>query len=113
MPNSRNIPTQSGVDTSPFVQPERFTQLEVKAPAPTKEDMEQMEAPRVTKPLQSVQVNDGSPVLLQATVVGKPRPNVRLFDFDQNNFHIPFFSSVCLAKRWCTIDCIESSPYTI
>ena len=81
MPNTRNIPTQSGVDTSPFVQPERFNQLEVKAPAPTKEEMEQMEAPRVTKPLQSVQVNEGTPVLLQATVVGKPRPNVRLIYF--------------------------------
>lgn len=81
LPNSRNIPTQSGVDTSPFVQPERFTQLEVKAPVPTKEEMEQMEAPRVTTPLQSVQVNEGSPVLLQATVVGKPRPNVSLFYF--------------------------------
>lgn len=65
------------MDTSPFVQPERFAQLELKAPAPTKEEMEQMEAPRVTKPLESAQVNEGSPILLQATVVGKPRPNVR------------------------------------
>ncbi len=39
--------------------------------------MEQMEAPKVTIPLQSVQVNEGSPVLLQATIIGKPRPNVR------------------------------------
>ncbi len=66
------------MDTSPFVQPERFAQLELKAPIPTKEDMEQMEAPKVITPLQSVQVNEGSPVLLQATIVGKPRPNVRL-----------------------------------
>ena len=61
------------------MQPERFAQLELKAPAPTKEDMEQMEAPRVTKPLQTVQVNEGSPVLLQATVIGKPTPSVRFY----------------------------------
>ncbi len=77
IPYGPKIPTQSGVDVSPFVQPERFAQLEVKAPIPTKEDMEQMEAPKVTIPLQSVQVNEGSPVLLQATIIGKPRPNVR------------------------------------
>lgn len=75
-PHGQNVPTQSGVDVTPFVQPERFPQLEIKAPIPTKEDLEQMEAPQVITPLQSVQVNEGSPVLLQATVVGKPRPNV-------------------------------------
>lgn len=65
------------------MQPERFTQLELKAPAPTKEEMEQMEAPRVTKPLQSVQVNEGTPILLQATVTGKPRPNVRFIHMNE------------------------------
>ena len=78
-PYTRNIPTQAGVDTTPFVQPERFAPLELKAPAPKKEDLEQMEAPKVTKPLQPVQVNEGSPVLLQATIVGKPTPNVRFY----------------------------------
>ncbi|CAF4634258.1 unnamed protein product, partial [Rotaria magnacalcarata] len=68
-------PLQSGVDTTPFVEPERFAQLEVKAPVPTKEDLEHMEPPRVITPLQSVQVKEGSPVLLQATIIGKPRPN--------------------------------------
>ncbi|CAF5046076.1 unnamed protein product, partial [Rotaria sp. Silwood1] len=75
LPYTRHVPLQSGVDTTPFVQPERFTQLELKAPAPTKEEMEHMEAPKIVTPLQSVQVNEGSPVLLQATIVGKPRPN--------------------------------------
>jgi hypothetical protein len=79
-PYGRNVPTQSGVDVTPFVQPERFAQLEVPAPVPKKEDMEQMQAPEVVTPLQSVQVNEGSPVLLQAKVVGKPTPNVRLDD---------------------------------
>ncbi|CAF4396581.1 unnamed protein product, partial [Adineta steineri] len=70
-----NVPTQSGVDTTPFVQPERFAQLEVKAPAPTRQDMQQPEAPKVVTPLQPIQVNEGSPALLQATIVGKPTPN--------------------------------------
>jgi hypothetical protein len=78
-PSGRNVPVQSGVDTSPFVQPERFQQLELKAPAPTKEDMQQMEAPKTVTPLQSVQLNEGSPALLQATIVGKPTPNVRFY----------------------------------
>jgi hypothetical protein len=51
--------------------------LELKAPLPKKEDLQQMEAPKFIVPLQSVQVNEGSPVLLQATIVGKPTPNVR------------------------------------
>ena len=44
--------------------------------------MQQVEAPNVVKPLQSVQVSEGSPVLLQATIVGKPSPNVRLYPQD-------------------------------
>ncbi|CAF4147161.1 unnamed protein product, partial [Rotaria sp. Silwood2] len=75
IPYRRHVPLQAGVDTTPFVQPERFTQLELKAPAPTKEDMEHMEAPKIITPLQSVQVNEGTHALLQATIVGTPRPN--------------------------------------
>jgi hypothetical protein len=52
--------------------------LEVKAPVPTKEDMKQMQPPKVTVPLDNTQVEEGVPVLLRATIVGKPTPNVRL-----------------------------------
>jgi hypothetical protein len=38
-----------------------------------------MEAPKVIVPLESVKVPEGSPVLLKATITGKPTPNVRLF----------------------------------
>ncbi|CAF4689160.1 unnamed protein product, partial [Rotaria sp. Silwood2] len=65
----------ASIDTRPFVQPERFAQLELQAPAPTKEDMEHMEAPKVIVPLKPVQVHEGAPVLLQAKIVGKPTPN--------------------------------------
>jgi hypothetical protein len=50
-----------------------------------------MEAPKVTKPLQTVQVNEGSPVLLQATIVGKPTPNVRLFTIHREYTPITYF----------------------
>ncbi len=68
----------ASIDTRPFVQPERFAPLELKAPLPTEEDMEQIQPPKVIVPLQSEQVNEGSPVLLRATIVGTPTPNVRL-----------------------------------
>ncbi|CAF4571736.1 unnamed protein product, partial [Rotaria magnacalcarata] len=67
-------PTAS-IDTTPFIQPEFFTQLELKAPPLTKEDFDQMEPPKVIVPLQSLQVTEGSPVLLKATVIGKPTPH--------------------------------------
>ncbi len=69
----------ASIDTRPFIQPEQFAPLEVHAPIPKKEDMEQMQPPKVVVPLQSQQVKEGSPVLLQATIVGKPTPNVRFF----------------------------------
>ncbi|CAF1249473.1 unnamed protein product, partial [Adineta ricciae] len=74
-PFGPNVPTQSGVDNSPFVQPERFAPLEVKAPQPTKQEMQKPEAPKVLSPLQPTKANEGSPVLLQASIVGTPTPN--------------------------------------
>ena len=67
----------SSIDTRPFVQPELFANLELKAPAPTKEEMDNMEAPKVVVPLKSVLLTEGSPALLQATITGQPTPNVR------------------------------------
>ena len=49
----------------------------MKAPIPKKEDLQQMQPPKVVVPLQSEQVNEGAPVLLKATIVGQPTPNVR------------------------------------
>ena len=75
-------PTAS-IDTRPFVQPEQFANLELKAPVPTKEEMDNMEPPKVVVPLKSAQVREGEPVLLIATITGKPTPNVchtMLFD---------------------------------
>jgi hypothetical protein len=37
-----------------------------------------MQPPKVTVPLENTQVKEGVPVLLRATIVGKPTPNVRL-----------------------------------
>ena len=50
-----------------------------------------MEPPKVITPLQSLQTNEGSPVLLQATIIGKPTPNVTTFLFINKSF-VCFFS---------------------
>ncbi len=51
----------------------------MKAPAPKKEDLQQMQPPKVLAPLENEEVKQGAPVLLQATIVGKPTPNVRFY----------------------------------
>jgi hypothetical protein len=65
-------PTKKG----PSGQPEQFGPLEIKAPPPKKEDLEQMQPPKVIVPLEHEKVKKGSPVLLKATIIGKPTPNV-------------------------------------
>ena len=64
------------IDTRPFIQPDRFAPLEVLAPVPKKEDLEEMQPPKVIVPLQNDQIKEGAPVLLEATIVGKPTPTV-------------------------------------
>ena len=59
-------------------QAHRSGPLEVKAPVPTKEEMKQMQPPKVVVPIEDAQVKEGAPVLLRATIVGKPTPDVRL-----------------------------------
>ena len=50
--------------------------LEIIAPQPTKEDMQQLQPPKVIVPIENVDVPKGSPVLLRATITGKPTPTV-------------------------------------
>ena len=68
-------PTAS-IDTRSFVEPEKFAPLEVKAPPPTKEDMQKMEPPKVIIPLEDAQLKEGVPALLTAKIIGKPTPDV-------------------------------------
>ena len=55
----------------------------MKAPTPKKEDLEQMQPPKVIVPLENEKVKKGSPVLLKATIIGKPTPNVRLSSYEK------------------------------
>ena len=64
------------IDTQSFISPDKLVPLEVKAPIPKKEDLKQMQAPKVVVPLENEEVEEGSPVLLKATVTGTPTPNV-------------------------------------
>ncbi|CAF4299945.1 unnamed protein product, partial [Adineta steineri] len=49
--------------------------VEVKAPVPTKQEMQQVQPPKVIVPLENVEAIKGSPVLLRATIAGTPTPN--------------------------------------
>ena len=60
-------------------QPEQTGPLEVKAPQPKKEDLDKMEPPKVIVPLENEKVKKGTPVLLKATIIGKPTPTVSSF----------------------------------
>ena len=62
---------------APGAQPEQTGPLEIKAPQPKKEDLDKMEPPKVIVPLENEKVKKGSPVLLKATITGKPTPKVR------------------------------------
>jgi hypothetical protein len=63
--------------TGPGAQPEQTGPLEVKAPIPAKQDLDNMEPPKVIVPLENEKVKKGTPVLLKATITGRPTPNVR------------------------------------
>ena len=63
----------------PGAQPEETGPLEVKAPVPKPEETQQMQPPKVIVPLENEKVKKGSPVLLKATIVGKPTPNVSCY----------------------------------
>ena len=67
------------IDTRPFVEPERFVKLELRAPPPTKEDMAKMEPPKVIVPLENTQLKEGAPALLKSKITGRPTPDVCFF----------------------------------
>ncbi len=88
------IQPASSTGKGPSTQPEKFAPLEVKAPVPKKEEMTQMQPPKVIVPLPNEKVKIGSPVLLRATIIGKPTPSVR---FDDQKRSVSLVSSlVCL-----------------
>jgi hypothetical protein len=49
-----------------------------------------MQPPKVIVPLQNEQIKEGAPILLEATIVGKPTPNVR-FDTDDEKISTFYF----------------------
>lgn len=71
------------IDTRPFIAPEHIAPLEVKAPAPKKQDLQQPQAPKVLVPLENEEAEEGAPVLLKATITGKPTPNFTWFKDSQ------------------------------
>ncbi len=74
--------------TSTGQQPNEVGPLEIKAPPPTKEEMQQIQPPKVVIPLENAEVTEGSPVLLKATIVGKPTPTVRLHNLVEKTLYL-------------------------
>ena len=72
------IKPTAGIDTRPYVEPTKFSNLELKAPPPTKEDLAKPEPPKVIIPLEDTQLKEGAPVLLTAKIIGRPTPDVRI-----------------------------------
>ena len=60
-------------DVQGFAQPKP---LQIPAPQPTQQDMQQPQPPKVIVPLENVEAPKGSPILLRATITGKPTPTV-------------------------------------
>ena len=65
----------TNTDAQTFSQPKP---LQVPAPQTTQQEMQQPQPPKVIVPLKDLAVRKGSPVLLRATIVGKPTPTVRI-----------------------------------
>ena len=63
-------------DAQEFAQPKP---LQVTAPQPTQQDMQQPQPPKVIVPLKNINAPKGSPILLRATITGKPTPTVSFF----------------------------------
>jgi hypothetical protein len=70
-----------------------------------------MQPPKVIVPLPNEKVKIGSPVLLRATIIGKPTPSVRFY-VQQKSLSL-VSCLVCLVQRWCTINCVEPSSYSL
>ena len=74
--------------------------------------MQQRQPPKVVVPLENVQANEGAPVLLKATIVGKPTPTVRCGYCAELSLSL-IFCLVYLVQRWCADASCKSSSYTI
>jgi len=65
------------------VQPKEVKPLEVKAPPPSPQDLQEMQPPKVIVPIENQEVPENTPVLLKATIIGKPTPDFAWFKDNQ------------------------------
>lgn len=77
-PNRKPLNDFVGVDETPLVSMEKIRLLEIpsKAPQRPNEVEEKEEAPIVLAPLQPLDAQEGSPIVLTAKITGTPMPNV-------------------------------------
>jgi hypothetical protein len=77
-PNRRPLNDFGGVDETPLVSMEKIRLLEIpsKAARQPYDVEEKQQAPTVISPLQPIEAQEGSPVVLTAKIDGSPMPNV-------------------------------------
>lgn len=100
-PNRRPLNEVSGVDETPLVSMEKIRLLEIPSKAPQRPDEveEKAEAPIVLAPLQPIDAQEGSPIVLTAKITGVPMPNVSRHQTKFVTHRFLFFFSVHLVQR--------------
>lgn len=78
-PNRRPLNEVAGVDETPLISMEKIRLLEIPSKASYRPDEadEKAEAPIVLAPLQPIDTQEGTPIVLTAKITGAPVPNVR------------------------------------
>jgi hypothetical protein len=72
------ITPESGVDTTPIVNPIAFRYLEKHAPHAREDAPEPKSPPKVVVPLRDLNLQEGQAILLACKIIGLPRPKVFL-----------------------------------
>jgi hypothetical protein len=88
-PHRKPLNDFGGVDETPLVSMEKIRLLEIPSKVAKPTDIEEkLEAPTVLAPLQQIDAQEGSPVVLTAKISGTPMPNVSR---NRTQFSILFF----------------------
>ena len=75
---NRKLNDFGGVDETPLVSMEKIRLLEIPSKVSRTDEIdEKSEAPVVLTPLQPIDAQEGSPIVLTAKITGTPMPNVR------------------------------------
>ena len=96
-PNRRPINDFGGVDETPLINLEKIRLLEIPSKAFKKpEEDEKVQAPTIITPLQSIDAQEGHPIVLAAKIDGTPMPNVSDDHSQYNILMTTFFTKLLI-----------------